>query len=113
MNPEQLHNPLNRCGSCPLFVREDMNGDGWCRVLDEEALATERCAACTDKPLALTSPEALTVLHAHQKWRRDNKMIPPPMMGAAIDTAIRALRMTGSAVDREIRARRSTQKQSK
>ena len=81
------------CGECPFFKYEDTDGYGICDIIESKSNCSLVCAF--DKQDKLTDRQAVKVLHHAQKWRRGAKigMPPPDLLGWAIDTAIRVLRL--------------------
>ena len=79
------------CGECPLFRYEDTDGFGICHVSSREQRCSDTCQFLSAHP---TPRQAAKLLHYAQKWRRGKKcaMLPPAILGVAIDTAIRTLR---------------------
>lgn len=80
------------CGECPFFKYEDTDGYGICDIGGFAENCSNVCEFdCRDK---LTNKQAVKVLHHAQKWRRGAKigMPPPPLLGLAIDKAIRVFR---------------------
>ena len=84
-------NPTSYCGECPLFRYEDTDGFGICHVSSREQRCSDTCQFLSAPP---TPRQAAKLLHYAQKWRRGKKcaMLPPAILGVAIDMAIRTLR---------------------
>ena len=79
------------CGECPLLRYEDTDGFGICHVSSREQRCSDTCHFLSAPP---THRQAAKLLHYAQKWRRGKKcaMLPPAILGVAIDTAIRTMR---------------------
>lgn len=85
---------FNYCGSCQVFQHEDIQGYGYCAIRRALTRCSDPCRYLTED-WTLDTPEAIRTLHYSQKWRRANKslpMLPPRLVGLAIDHAIRTLR---------------------
>lgn len=84
-------NPTSYCGECPLFRHEDTDGFGICHVSSREQRCSDICQFLSAHP---TPRQAAKLLHYAQKWRRGKKcaMLPPAILGVAIDIAIRTMR---------------------
>lgn len=79
------------CGECPLLRFEDLDGFGICHVSSLVQRCSDTCQFLSASP---TPRQAAEILHYAQKWRRGKKcaMLPPAILGVAIDTAIRTMR---------------------
>ena len=79
------------CGECPLFRYEDTDGFGVCHVSSREQRCSDICQFLSAPP---TPRQAAKLLHYAQKWRRGKKcaMLPPAILGVAIDMAIQTMR---------------------
>ena len=83
---------MTHCGECPFFKYEDTDGYGICDISGFAKNCSMECSFCMFDEL--TNIQAVKVLHHTQKWRRGAKisMLPPALLGLAIDRAIRVLR---------------------
>ncbi len=81
------------CGECPVFKYEDTDGYGLCGLSRRERRCDDMCGFLTFD-FDMTRGQTVKVLHLAQKWRRGGrqKMLPPRLLGLAIDNAIRELR---------------------
>lgn len=99
MSNSPMTTHFDYCGTCPVFQYEDMYGDGCCAIRRALTHCSAACRYLTDD-WKLDTPEAIRILHYEQKWRRANKslpMLPPRLVGLAIDYAIRTLRRLNKA----------------
>lgn len=80
------------CKECPFFKVTNQDGSiGRCTLIKCYARTSYPCYyRCADLP----EDKAEKVLHNFQKWRRggNGKMLPPFLIGKAIDVSIRLLR---------------------
>lgn len=85
-----MNNVFCICASCP-YLKSRTEQTGVCTLLDDELMElTETCLLNRNMPTETT----LRILHDLQKWRRggSSPMVPPYVIGCAIDSAIKKLR---------------------
>lgn len=85
----KINYSIEYCGRCPFFRNEDINGHGFCEILEGTVACNRLCLVSH-----LDKKQVLKVLHYHQKWRRGykGKMVSPRVIGLAIDESIRFIR---------------------
>lgn len=80
-----------KCGNCP-YLQNKTGQSGTCSLQDDELMLLDETCILDYK--YITRDMALRILHDLQKWRRgvSGQMIPPFVVGCAIDYSIRDLR---------------------